>query len=130
MHEGVDLPYDAARFQVIPIISKPYLGDSYNREILMKNPELYLEMTIKKVVQQQGRVCRAPDDWGVTYILDKSFDRLYIGEGETHLPDYFTKALHFSSDKERVLLPTKPEDVNEEETVKQGKSLQDDTSLR
>jgi len=79
MSEGIDLKYDKARFQIIPKIPYPSLADSRNKLILTNDPEYYSWQTAKELIQMTGRVCRAEDDKGTTYVLDKQWNRWYTG---------------------------------------------------
>lgn len=81
MAEGIDLPDDAARWQVITQIMYPYLGDAVNKWISRNDPIRYKTMTIQVIEQQSGRIVRHPLDKGTTYCLDAQFDRLF---SETH----------------------------------------------
>ena len=126
MAEGIDLPYDAARFQIIPKCLWAYLGDSKMKEIALQNPDLYVWLTMRTTLQQAGRICRAPDDWGVTFILDMTFSRLLYAKGKSQLPKYFTKALLISTDKE-VLIPRMEDVTSGSKDVKQGQDLQEDS---
>jgi Rad3-related DNA helicase len=77
MYEGVDLPYDAARWQVVAKIPWSSLGDAAIRHQAEVRPEWYTWITLRTVIQACGRVCRAPDDEGITYMVDRSYERLY-----------------------------------------------------
>lgn len=81
MSEGIDLPDDAARWQVITQVMHAYLGDAVNKWISQTDANRYKMMTIQVIEQQSGRIVRHPLDKGVTYCLDSQFDRLY---DETH----------------------------------------------
>lgn len=94
MYEGIDLPADLGRWQVISKIPWMSLADPATRHISTVDPDLYLWETIKTVVQAAGRICRTPDDFGVTYIPDKSVYRLLI-DGKHLIPEYFLDALKF-----------------------------------
>lgn len=76
MYEGVDLPYDAGRFQILAKIPWPSLGDPAISQWAKDSPQAYIWETLKLVIQACGRISRAPDDQGSTYIYDKSFLRL------------------------------------------------------
>lgn len=76
MYEGVDLPEDAGRWQVIAKVPWPNLGNSAVKYQADNDPEWYVWETLKITMQACGRICRTPQDFGVTYILDLSFDRL------------------------------------------------------
>jgi Rad3-related DNA helicase len=91
MSEGIDLPEDAARFQVICKVMFPYLGDDVNKWRCHNSPRLYNYDAVKMIIQQSGRICRGPTDKGVTYMLDSNF--LYL-ESKTpqEWPMWFKKA--------------------------------------
>jgi Rad3-related DNA helicase len=56
------------------------------------DPEWFLWETMKTTIQACGRICRTPEDFGVTYILDSSFHRLYR-YGREMLPEWFSEAV-------------------------------------
>lgn len=90
LYEGVDLPGDLGRFQVIAKIPWPSLEDvavEYKAEL---DPEWYLWETIKPLIQASGRVCRTPTDYGITYILDGTFGKLYKKE---LLPSWWVESI-------------------------------------
>ena len=76
MYEGVDLPHDAGRWQVLAKIPWPSLGDPATAQWAKDNPQAYTWETLKLVIQACGRISRTPDDYGATYIYDKSLERL------------------------------------------------------
>lgn len=67
--EGVDLKYDRARFQIITTVS--YLPPSYKNAFGEKP---YIKrmnrQAMQTLMQQVGRVTRAADDHGVSYLID------------------------------------------------------------
>lgn len=75
--EGIDLPGDAARYQVL--VKAPYasLGDRRVKHILDVFPDIFGLMALMKVVQGAGRAVRSTDDWASTYILDTAAQRLF-----------------------------------------------------
>lgn len=76
MYEGVDLPYDLGRWQVIAKIPWQSLESPAVRYQSERDPEWYSWETIRTLIQACGRICRTPTDHGVTVILDSSVDRL------------------------------------------------------
>ena len=92
LYEVVDLPSDAGRFQVIAKIPWPSLGDPVTSYLTEKDQEYYSWETIKIVLQACGRICRKLDDWGITYILDSTFERLYT-KNRSMFPEYFRESL-------------------------------------
>lgn len=92
MEAGIDLPYDAARYQLICKVPYASLAEPAMRYLAETNPEMYAWLAIRLVVQAAGRVCRAPDDQGATIILDSDFKRLY-NTYEHLFPQFFRDAL-------------------------------------
>lgn len=92
MYEGVDLPYDLARWQVITKIPWLSLADPAIKWKADREPDWYLWETMKKVIQACGRVCRTPEDFGTTYILDSTFNRLYQ-DGYHLAPQWWREAV-------------------------------------
>lgn len=90
--EGFDFKGDTGRWQVIAKIPYPYLGD---RQVEAKrdiSQEWYDLQTIMTIVQSAGRICRSEDDWGITYIMDDDFKRLYEKRGG-FFPSWFKDAV-------------------------------------
>ncbi len=77
LFEGVDLPGDLSRFQILVKAPFPSLGDKRMKYILDRYPSIYNAITIMKIVQGAGRSIRSPEDHAVTYILDKNAERLF-----------------------------------------------------
>ena len=92
MSEGVDLSYDLARWQVVCKVPYRSLADSKSRENCKRNPHLYAWWAIRTLIQATGRVCRNPDDYGVTYILDSNFSRL-VQEWPDLWPKYYLHSI-------------------------------------
>jgi Rad3-related DNA helicase len=96
LYEGVDLPYDAARWQVIAKVPFLSLGDERVAQRAEKDPDWYAWEAIKRIMQATGRIVRAVDDWGVTGVWDASFERLVRDDdkrAEPLIPKYFRKAI-------------------------------------
>jgi hypothetical protein len=92
LYEGIDLPYDAGRWQIISKIPWGSLGNPAVKHAAALDPDWYNWETIKVVVQATGRICRTPTDYGITYIPDASFLKL-IGEAKHLFPNYFLESL-------------------------------------
>ena len=92
MYEGVDLAGDAARWQVLTKVPWPSLGDVAIKYQAEQDPEWYAWAAAKLVVQACGRVCRGPEDYGVTYILDRSVHRI-LEEIPDLLPPWWLDSL-------------------------------------
>ena len=76
MYEGVSLDYDKADWQSIAKISWPSLIDPLQKHRSKLDPDYYNWSTLKVLIQASGRNCRRPDDRGVTFINDASFEKL------------------------------------------------------
>jgi ATP-dependent DNA helicase DinG len=94
--EGVDLPDDLCRFQVIYKMPFPYLGDKQIMTRMKRDGYWYAYKTVASLVQAYGRGMRNEDDYCDTYILDQDIygvlrDRwrkcLYF------IPEYFEEAI-------------------------------------
>lgn len=97
MYEGIDLPEDLGRWQVIAKIPWPSLGNPAVKHLADLDPEWYLWEVIKTTIQACGRICRTPEDYGITYCLDKSFWRMYY-DGKHLLPQWFLDAIRKDSE--------------------------------
>lgn len=72
LEEGVNLPYDNIRFQIILKTPFPFLGDEQIKARKKYDPDWYILETIRKLIQIQGRGMRAEDDYCINYVLDSS----------------------------------------------------------
>lgn len=101
MYEGVDLPYDAGRWQIIGKVPWPSLADPAIKYLSDLDPEYYAWETIKTMQQACGRICRTLDDYGATYIFDRSFERLLI-EHPDLFPQWWQDGFHRLGDPNNV----------------------------
>lgn len=92
LYEGINLPDDLGRWQVITKIPWPSLGDPAIKAMVERDEEWYMWQTAKTVIQAAGRICRHENDYGITYCLDATFQRLYDG-GRHLMPSWFTDCL-------------------------------------
>lgn len=88
MYEGIDLKFDAAKWQVLTKCPYPSLMSPAYRFLAREKPERYLWEVTKDVLQASGRICRDPEDYGVTYLIDIAFERWYTKAKDT-LPAWF-----------------------------------------
>ena len=88
---GMDFPYDAARWQIITKLPFPDLASPIVQARRRTNELWYELITLNAVLQTAGRVCRAADDTGATYILDSNY-RWLRGRHKDKLPQYFKQA--------------------------------------
>ena len=91
MYEGLDLKYDVARWQAMVKCPYPNLGNASNRWLLEHDPDYYNWQTSKDIMQACGRICRAEDDEGHTFLLDSSFKTWY--SKAIDLPAWFNDAM-------------------------------------
>ena len=100
MSEGVDLPYDKCRFQVIYKIPFPYLGDKQVHMRMKKDQRWYAYKTAMTLVQTYGRGMRADDDSCVTYILDSDIQMLLKSPlYKSLIPEFFKEAIVINDDR-------------------------------
>lgn len=92
MWEGIDLPYEEGRWQVIAKVPWPSLAEPAIKYKAEEDEEWYLWQTLRTVMQGAGRVCRGSDDYGVTYIADSTFERI-MDKGQALMPEWFREAL-------------------------------------
>lgn len=76
-YEGVSLNHDMARWQLIVKLPWASLGEPALKYLAEQDPESYANGCARLIQQAYGRICRSPDDYGETIIVDKSFKRLY-----------------------------------------------------
>ena len=91
LREGVDLPDDFLRFQVLTKLPYPDLGDPWTSLRQQRDPRWYAVETAKALLQAYGRSCRHADDQGVTYVLDAQFAR-FLQRYRVLLPEWFLDA--------------------------------------
>jgi len=91
LREGVDLPDDFLRFQIVTKMPYPDLGDPWTAARRARDPRWYALETAKALVQAYGRSCRHAGDHGVTYILDGQFAR-FVQRYRPLLPAWFREA--------------------------------------
>jgi ATP-dependent DNA helicase DinG len=91
LREGVDLPDDFLRFQVLMKLPYPDLGDPWTAARRARDPRWYAVETAKALVQAYGRSCRHAGDHGITYVLDAQFAR-FLQHYRVLLPEWFLDA--------------------------------------
>jgi ATP-dependent DNA helicase DinG len=93
LREGVDLPDDFLRFQIITKMPYGDLGDPWTATRQARDPRWYALETAKALVQAYGRSCRHAGDHGVTYVLDAHFVR-FLQRYRPLLPPWLLDAAH------------------------------------
>jgi hypothetical protein len=93
MEEALDLAGDLARWQVL--CKAPYANTSDSRvERRLEEGQWawYHRDALRTVIQAAGRVVRAPDDYGATYLADSSLLDLF-DRARSDMPDWFADAV-------------------------------------
>lgn len=90
--EGIDLVGDRARWQVVTKLLYPSQADVAVWAKSRARPGWYVWQAVRDLLQTTGRICRGPEDFGVTYILTAEFHRI-LNEWRALLPDYFLDSL-------------------------------------
>jgi ATP-dependent DNA helicase DinG len=91
LREGVDLPDDFLRFQVLTKLPYPDLGDPWTAARQTRDHRWYATETAKALLQAYGRSCRHAGDHGITYVLDAQFAR-FLQRYRVLLPEWFLDA--------------------------------------
>ncbi|KZX10253.1 helicase C-terminal domain-containing protein [Methanobrevibacter filiformis] len=95
MSEGIDLPYEKCRFQIIYKLPFPSTMDKQVNMRAKKDRYWYPYQTIMNLVQTYGRGMRAEDDYCNTYILDSRL-KFYTEESPLYrrlVPKFFKEAI-------------------------------------
>ena len=87
--QGVDFKYDYARWQAIVRVPHPNYGDRLVSSMSFNWKNWVALVTFG---QQIGRINRAPDDFGVTYLIDARFDS-WIRSNRVRLPRWLREAI-------------------------------------
>ena len=73
---GEDFKYDMARSQIILKMPFPDLGNKVVQMRLKEKPKWFKHKTAQILTQMIGRVNRAADDYGETFVFDSKFETL------------------------------------------------------
>jgi Rad3-related DNA helicase len=96
MYEGIDLPYDAARWQIIGKVPFLSLGDEQVRRRMEAYPDWYDWSALRNIIQACGRIVRSPDDYGETVVWDVSLKPLLARDArraQPLIPRFFKDAI-------------------------------------
>jgi Rad3-related DNA helicase len=93
LREGVDLPDEQLRFQIVTKMPYPDLGDPWTAARQTRDHRWYALETAKALIQAYGRSCRHAADHGVTYVLDGQFAR-FLQRYRPLMPPWFLDAAH------------------------------------
>lgn len=92
--EGIDLPDDLCRFNIILKIPFPNFGDKQIKKRTKLDPEWYAFNTVKDLEQAYGRGMRHNEDRCITYIVDGSIESILTNpKYSIFVSDYFWEAL-------------------------------------
>lgn len=94
--EGVDLVGDRATWQVVAKILYPSQADVAVWAKSRARPEWYQWQGVRDLLQTVGRICRGPEDYGITYILTTEFHQILRGWSKL-LPQHFMESLKLGS---------------------------------
>jgi ATP-dependent DNA helicase DinG len=89
--QGVDFKYDRARFQIVLRI--PYLNtsDEFVNYKVKNDFQWYNYKALLTFGQQIGRINRADDDFGVTFLMDSRFNK-FIANNSAKFPKWLKDA--------------------------------------
>ena len=93
LKDGIDLPYDYCRFNII--FKVPYPGDQYSRQRgygIPKDYGWYVGETCNPMMQAYGRGMRTKTDYCDTYILDECLEDI-LKKQKYLLEDYFLEGI-------------------------------------
>lgn len=94
LYRGIDLPYDQARWLVWCRLPRADLSDPVVSRRFFQDRRSYDWWTVRDLVQGCGRIVRAPDDKGCSYILDEAFAAFYQNpQVKEMFPGWFRQAL-------------------------------------
>jgi Rad3-related DNA helicase len=104
---GYDFPYDQAEFQILIKVPFPVTTNKVVKARVDRSPKYKDFITSIELVQMAGRIVRAEDDTGETFILDSDFGWWYFGarnNGKGLCPKWFVDAVR----EEKTLGPALP----------------------
>jgi Rad3-related DNA helicase len=70
MSTGWDFPYDTARYQIIGKVAFPDTRDPVTNRRSREDKEYPMFLAMTELQQMAGRINRAEDDYGETFIID------------------------------------------------------------
>lgn len=88
LFEGVDLPDDLSRFQIVTKVPWPSLADKRMKIISNNHGKIYRAITLHKLIQGLGRSVRSPTDHATSYILDKHGYDLMVSSSNAWIDEF------------------------------------------
>ncbi|HET8686541.1 MAG TPA: helicase C-terminal domain-containing protein, partial [Methanosarcina sp.] len=89
--QGVDFKGDRGRFQIVLRVPYPNTSDPLMSFKVENDFNWYNYQALIVFGQMVGRVNRAPDDYGATFLMDERFNR-FISRNSRKLPQWLQKA--------------------------------------
>lgn len=89
--QGVDFKYDRARFQIVTRVPYANTSDPFMSYMVENDFNWYNYQALIVFGQMVGRVNRAEDDFGVTFLMDERFNR-FISRNSKKLPRWLQQA--------------------------------------
>jgi ATP-dependent DNA helicase DinG len=89
--QGVDFKYDRARFQIVTRVPYANTSDPLMSYMVENDFNWYNYQALIVFGQMVGRVNRAEDDFGVTFLMDERFNR-FISRNSKRLPRWLQQA--------------------------------------
>lgn len=126
MNEGVDLPGDLCRFQIIYKIPYPSLADKQTKIRSSIDPKWYKYKTALALVQTVGRGMRYEKDYCTTYFIDSRllpFVAVDMAENN-FLPDTFIDAINIEP-----AVIDESDDVFEEVSLIKNDEIEDNSNI-
>lgn len=109
LYEGIDLYGSDYQWQAITKVPYPSLAEPAIKFKAEKDSSWYQWETLKSVIQACGRICRGPDDFGVTYILDTNWRRLYnAGVKANLIPQWWQEGYISTEQRNADVAPQQP----------------------
>lgn len=90
--EGIDVKGELGRWQIVGKMAYPSLMDAGIQKKMQHRPKWYYWSAVKTFLQSCGRICRGPEDYGETIVIDSQFGRLYNSH-QGLFPSWFKQAL-------------------------------------
>lgn len=104
---GTDFPYTDAEYQIIPKVPFPDFKAPLVKARIARDKEYVPYVTMQTITQATGRVMRAVDDQGETFILDQNFGWLRNAHWD-FAPRYFHAAIRTIGAKDAPPPPPPP----------------------
>lgn len=89
--QGVDFKYDRARFQIVTRVPYANTSDPLMSYMVENDFNWYNYQALIVFGQMVGRVNRAEDDFGVTFLMDERFNR-FISRNSKRIPRWLQQA--------------------------------------